>query len=283
MHRYQAQRRSRLGKGEWHSNCHRAWLTMHSRPPPVRIEGALSLEALELHDALEAGSSEQLKHISLESNESHSRHLSRPLSQWECLSPRRTPTNMHVVSKKPVGEIAVAHSSTLEHSRFQRFIRRMESAGPKIILDRLKEEWDEPLGDDLDGEVIPNPLPHPEMTLIPCQLALEKQLWLLTGFQMQNLGKDWIAPRADCDTGRILELYGNLGKSTPWSSVRRLLSNHQYQLSSTNCQLCIQTKQCIFSRPGHSDRSNFQVTYLTSQSASLVQCPYLTLRNISLT
>lgn len=46
------------------------------------------------------------------------------------------------------------------------------------------------------------------------QLALEKQLWLLTGFQMQNvIGKVGVTPKPSCDTGRILELYGNLCKS----------------------------------------------------------------------
>jgi hypothetical protein len=45
------------------------------------------------------------------------------------------------------------------------------------------------------------------------QLILEKQLWLLTGFQMLNLGRERTLPQPDCNTGRILELYGNLCKS----------------------------------------------------------------------
>lgn len=44
------------------------------------------------------------------------------------------------------------------------------------------------------------------------QLILEKQLWLLTGLQMQSMGRDKSAPVPACDTGRILELYGNLCK-----------------------------------------------------------------------
>ena len=45
------------------------------------------------------------------------------------------------------------------------------------------------------------------------QFALEKQLCLLTGFQMQILGNSQGIPRPECDTGRILELYGNLCES----------------------------------------------------------------------
>jgi hypothetical protein len=70
----------------------------------------------------------------------------------------------------------------------------MESAGPKIVLDRLKETWQDPAGEDLDEEL------------------LEKQLWLLTGLELQDLGKIRMLPKPNCDTGRTLELYGNLCK-----------------------------------------------------------------------
>jgi hypothetical protein len=52
----------------------------------------------------------------------------------------------------------------------------------------------------------------PRHLLILDQLALEKQLWLLTGFQMQNLGETRFIPKPICETGRMLVLYGNLGK-----------------------------------------------------------------------
>lgn len=58
--------------------------------------------------------------------------------------------------------IAVAHNSLLELTRYQRFIRRMENAGPKVILHRLKEEWIETSDDETNEE-----------------LHLEKRLWLL--------------------------------------------------------------------------------------------------------
>lgn len=76
-----------------------------------------------------------------------------PLSQWECLSPRRVPEEMHITPRSLVKKVAVAHSSTLELTRFQRFIRRMESAGPRIVLDRLKEEWQDAQDEAVDEEV----------------------------------------------------------------------------------------------------------------------------------
>jgi hypothetical protein len=54
-------------------------------------------------------------------------------------------------------------------------------------------------------------LSWPSLTVV--QLVLEKQLWLLTGFQMQNAAKVRVIPKPACDTGRILELYGHLCKS----------------------------------------------------------------------
>lgn len=56
--------------------------------------------------------------------------------------PRPTPT-----------KVATAHSSTVDLTRFQRFIRRMEGAGPKVILDRIKEDWSETAGEEADEEV----------------------------------------------------------------------------------------------------------------------------------
>lgn len=76
-----------------------------------------------------------------------------PLSQWECLTPREVPLGMHVAPKPGHNKVAMAHSSTMRLTRFQRFIRRMENAGPKIVLDRLQEDWEEPLDEERDEEV----------------------------------------------------------------------------------------------------------------------------------
>ena len=80
-------------------------------------------------------------------------------------SPKRNPTETQPKTQPetPVlNGIAIAHNSLLELTRFQRFIRRMENAGPKVILDRLKEEWVETSDDEINEE-----------------LHLEKRLWVL--------------------------------------------------------------------------------------------------------
>lgn len=75
-----------------------------------------------------------------------------PLSQWECLTPLEVPETMQLPLPSAINEVAVARSSTFELTRFQRFIRRMETAGPQIVLDRLKEEWHPP-AKEVDDEV----------------------------------------------------------------------------------------------------------------------------------
>lgn len=127
---------------------------MNRRPPPVRVEGALTREELELHNAIQGPrSSEEIRHTSFESTGLDPKFSCRPLSQWDCLTPRDVPKVMQLPPKPVTPKVAVAHSSTVELTRFQRFIRRMENAGPKIVLDRLKEEWQDPDGEDPDEEV----------------------------------------------------------------------------------------------------------------------------------
>jgi hypothetical protein len=129
-------------------------LTVYSITCPVVIEGALNFEALRLHDDLEDQPVvEEPKHLAFDHIRPDARRIEcPPLSQWECLSARQVPGELHL-APKPVAKIAVAHSSTLKLTRFQRFIRRMESAGPRIVLDRLKEEWQEPPEEAEDEEV----------------------------------------------------------------------------------------------------------------------------------
>ncbi|KAF1939536.1 hypothetical protein EJ02DRAFT_254775 [Clathrospora elynae] len=210
-------------------------------PQRVGIEEALNLEALELHEnPQEVRAWGETKHTPPGSISSRSRHLSRPFSEWECLTPRKVPMQMQLQPQPIENKVAVAHSSTIELTRFQRFIRRMEGTGAKTILDRLKEDWQEGNGEEFDEE-----------------LALEKQLWLLTGFQMQNLGRDHIAPKPECDTGRILELYGNL------SDVYQLSAMHP---SQTVHFLTTQPRRPI-PLPGN-------VSYLTVREFGAVPLPY---------
>lgn len=122
-------------------------LTTTRRPCPVVIEGALSFEALKLHNAFGEGMTVDDSFGLLRPDA----RLCPPLAQWECLTPRGVPQVIRVVPKPLPNKVAIAHSSTLELTRFQRFIRRMESAGPRVVLDRLKEEWQE--GEEVDDEV----------------------------------------------------------------------------------------------------------------------------------
>lgn len=123
---------------------------------PLGIEEALSLETLELHDNFEERRTwEDTKHVSTESTGASSHLSTRPFSQWQCLTPRGVPTEMQIQMRprSTPKKVAVAHSSTIELTRFQRFIRRMKGAGPKVILDRLKEDWQETMGEEVDDEV----------------------------------------------------------------------------------------------------------------------------------
>jgi hypothetical protein len=117
----------------------------------------------------------------------------------------------------------------------------MESAGPKIILDRLKEEWNNPVDEEASEE-----------------LTLEKQLWVLTAFQLQNLGRYSRFPKTN--TGKILELYGNLGELLPLVPQSVLIDA---QLRFINCPPCIHDRRCITSLPSHSSRYHYRGMCLT--------------------
>lgn len=90
-------------------------------------------------------------------------------------------------------------------SHFQRFVRRMESAGPQIILERLKEEWDLP-GDRAMSD----------------ELQLEKHLWALTALHLPSMDRfarqthsplpaHPLPPMTPKRRRKILELDGSIG------------------------------------------------------------------------
>ncbi|KAI8936284.1 hypothetical protein NX059_006706 [Plenodomus lindquistii] len=201
-------------------------------PQQVTIEGAASVETLHLRNSEDVN-----KSVTSENPGSISKGSDRPLSQWDSLSPRGIPTGLRMRPESAV-KAAPAQKSTLEPNRFQRFILRMESASSKIVLDRLKEDW------STSGE-------------IDEELVLEKQLWLLTGFRMQGSGNRQMAPRPQCDTGRVLELYGNL------SEVHQLSALHPTQSVHF---LTTQRK-----RPGALPSN---VSYLTVREHGAVPLPY---------
>lgn len=202
-------------------------------PQQVRIEGSVGIEASNMRDP-----SEEIKNVSLKNLSPNPKTSGRPLAQWDCLSPRGFPTGLRMRPESIVNKATPAQNSSLEPSPFQRFIRRMESASSKIVLDRLKEDW------STDGEADE-------------ELALEKQLWLLAGFRMQGSGNHRIAPRPQCDTGRVLQLYGNL------SEVHQLSAMHPTQ---TVHFLTTQKK-----RPSTLPNN---VSYLTVRDFGAVPLPY---------
>lgn len=136
----------------------------------------------------EASSPDTVRQIELDTKAT----ACRPLAQWDSLSPMMVPKDFRKPSVSRSVKATSTQNNTFVRTRFQRFIQRLESAGPQLVLDRMKESQQEPA--DLDEEL------------------LEQQLWLLTGFQLQSLGKARIVPKPQCDTGKILELYGNLCK-----------------------------------------------------------------------
>jgi hypothetical protein len=137
-------------------------------------------------------------------------HISRwqAPSSWDIVQggksspPKRSASASNSTSTSP-GE----DRRPTDASHFQRFVRRMEGAGPRIILERLKEEWDEPADRAMSEE-----------------LQLEKHLWALTALQLRALDRFLRPSDSPAPTGalpplslnkrrKILELDGNLGMS----------------------------------------------------------------------
>jgi hypothetical protein len=123
-------------------------------PSPVIVDEAREFEALRLHNTNEqAPAVAEVKQPSFVGYHSTARTIEcPPLSEWESLAPRGVPQKMHITPRPSNSKVAVAHSSTLELTRFQKFIQRMESAGPKMVLDRLKEEWQVNPGEEVDEQ-----------------------------------------------------------------------------------------------------------------------------------
>lgn len=90
-------------------------------------------------------------------------------------------------------EIIGDTNAVTEMDSYQQFIRSMESADLKIILERVKEKWTNQMDEASRAA-----------------RALEKHLWILTAFQLENLGRYSRFPRTN--NRKILELYGNLGE-----------------------------------------------------------------------
>ncbi|KAL6706510.1 hypothetical protein ACN47E_005449 [Coniothyrium glycines] len=215
--------------------------TWKIRSQTLDFGGNLDLESLKLCDsAQEVRTPDEQRHASFAKTSSSQRLNPKPLSEWDCLTPRRVPEELQIPINSIFNKAGIRHDSTLELSCFPRFIRRMEIASPKIVLDRLKEDW--------------RPLPG---CVVDEEVALEKQLWLLTGYQMRTLGKDWIMPTPACDTGRRLELYGSL------SEVYQLSAMHPTQMV-----------HFLTTKPQRSLPLPANVSYLTVRDCETIPLPY---------
>ncbi|KNG48651.1 hypothetical protein TW65_04548 [Stemphylium lycopersici] len=201
------------------------------------------IETLELHDSPQEKSAptDNTRRV-IQTSNGPLNVTNKRFSQWECLQPRGLPTGMQLKmpSQTTPTKVVMTNNSSMQRTRFQRFIRRMEGAGPKVILDRLKEDWQVSTSDGADEE-----------------LVLEKQLWLLTGFQMQNIGRDKSTPKPECNTGRVLELYGNLSEV--------------YQLSAMHPS---QTVHFLTTKPQKHVPLPNNVSYLTVRKFGVVPLPY---------
>ena len=146
----------------------------------------------------------------------------KPPEVWKCPSEEKEaekPTVRLVSSPKPVG-IKRQISPVLEVTHLQRSIRRMEAASPKIILERLKEEWMEVADASVYRE-----------------LELEKQLWMLSA--LRSLKKSSETPieenKMSSGIAKALSLYENHGETSkllPTLSLLTLSSISIFSLSS---------------------------------------------------
>jgi hypothetical protein len=168
--------------------------------------------------------------------------ISRKASRWQPPTSWDIPSSKkELVVSSPTNSSPDASPDKIDHQRsdadmmthFQRFVRRMEGAGPRIILERLKEEWDEPTDRAMSDE-----------------LQLEKHLWALTALQMRALDRFARPSQSSAPSGplppialnrrrKILELDGSIGEFDIDSVIIHFLTARQAR--STNFQLFTQT------------------------------------------
>jgi hypothetical protein len=107
--------------------------------------------------------------------------------------------------------VDVQATSSSRSTHLQRHIRRMEAANPKIILERIKEEWTE-----VDDAVCK-------------ELEFEKHLWMLTGLRYlakRSINKsdtvdyqeeeNALTTKASLMTSKVVSLFENQGRLYQW-------------------------------------------------------------------
>lgn len=150
----------------------------------------------------------------------------KPPEVWRCPSEETQiakPTIRLVSTPKPV-EISRQKSKSpiVEVTHLQRSIRRMEAASPKIILERLKEEWIEVADASIYRE-----------------LELEKQLWMLSALKSLKKSSDGSSQikSPPYGTAKALSLYENHGEifktAFIWPRLTRISASASF-LSALN-------------------------------------------------
>jgi hypothetical protein len=170
-------------------------------------------------------------------------------SSWDIPHGKNVATEISPITSSPGSSPETAShrkSHTEMMSHFQRFVRRMEGAGPRIIMERLKEEWDEPSDRSMSDE-----------------LQLEKHLWALTALQLRALDRFARPSQSIAPSGplppfslnrrrKILELDGNVGmflyQLTTYYSMHALIFQ---QVRFTNSRQSTQIQKLHTSRAHH--------------------------------
>ncbi|PVH88962.1 hypothetical protein DL98DRAFT_648271 [Cadophora sp. DSE1049] len=135
----------------------------------------------------------------------------KPPETWECddetpkIPQRRLSTQLRPIRERrhkvPPSEIA----------HLQRSIRRMEAASPKIVLERLKEEWVEVADASVYRE-----------------LELEKQLWMLTALRTlkNKSSSEDLVISASARPTKVLSLYENHASCSSLSALTTATAVH---------------------------------------------------------
>ncbi|TVY32649.1 hypothetical protein LSUB1_G007787 [Lachnellula subtilissima] len=155
---------------------------------------------------------------------------------WNCPSERKeseNPAAMVVESPKPV-DITRQVSAILEVTHLQRSIRRMEAASPRIILERLKEEWME----IADASVYR-------------ELELEKQLWMLSA--LRSLWRSSETPMnansRPSEMAKALSLYENHASASFLSALAPFTDIHHLSTAPLSPKCYPNIKPMPVSRP----------------------------------
>ncbi|KAK8241577.1 hypothetical protein HDK77DRAFT_259367 [Phyllosticta capitalensis] len=135
-------------------------------------------------------------------------------SDWDIASNKSHGSRVSSDATPTFDDMFVCEPDAKTLSDFQRFIRRMEKAGPEIILSHLNRD------------VSPEDFDHPERE---GEIEVERHLWALTALQLQNMENSLVPnqgvgplmglPTLFRQPKRALELYSNLAEVYQLSAV----------------------------------------------------------------